>query len=297
MFSVYQKKRTDKNTLPFPLLSSASLLLTSYISVVYLLKLMNQFIVVQSLSRVRLFVTPWTAVHQVSVLHHLPELAQLMSFEWVMPSNHLVLCRPLLLLPSIFPSIRVFSNDPGPILIHYHSLQVSSVAQSCPTLCNPMNHSMPGLPVRHRLPEFTQTHVHWVVDAIQPSHPLSPPSAPALNLSQHHGLFKWVSSLHQVAKVLESQLQQHYSLKFMVYIKFYFMLYRFWQMHMTCIHHNNIIQSSFTDLKSLCSSYTKTCPWNDTVYTLKRLASLRNRRLSFLFVCLWLDSSFLFNAE
>ena len=83
---------------------------------------------------------------------------------------------------------------------------ISSVAQSCPTLCNPMNFSTPGLPVHHQLPEFTQTHVHWVADAIQPSHPLSSPSPPAFNLSQHQGLFKWVSSSHQVAKVLEFQL-------------------------------------------------------------------------------------------
>ena len=70
-----------------------------------------------------------------------------------------------------------------------------------------MNFSTPGLPVHHQLPEFTQTHVHWVSDAIQPSHPLSSSSPPALYLSQHQGLFKWVSSLHQVAKVLEFQLQ------------------------------------------------------------------------------------------
>ena len=68
-------------------------------------------------------------------------------------------------------------------------LQFSSVAQSCPTLCDPMNHSMPGLPVYHQLPEFTQTHVHRVGDAIQPSHPLSSPSSPAPNPSQHQGLF------------------------------------------------------------------------------------------------------------
>ena len=73
--------------------------------------------------------------------------------------------------------------------------------------CDHMNHSTPGLPVHHQLPEFTQTHVHWVADAIQPFHPLSSPSPPAINLSQHQGLFKWVSSLHQVAKVLEFQLQ------------------------------------------------------------------------------------------
>ena len=86
-------------------------------------------------------------------------------------------------------------------------IHISSVAQSCPTLCNPMNCSMPGLPVHHQLPEFTQTHVHWVSDAIQPSHPLSSPFPPALNLSQHQGLFQWVSSPHQVAEVLEFQLQ------------------------------------------------------------------------------------------
>ena len=86
-------------------------------------------------------------------------------------------------------------------------IQFSSVTQLCPTLCDPMNHSTPGLPVQHQLPEFTQSHVHWVGDAIQPSHPLSSPSPPALNLSQHQGLFKWVSSSYQVAKVLEFQLQ------------------------------------------------------------------------------------------
>ena len=82
----------------------------------------------------------------------------------------------------------------------------SSVAQACPTLCNPTDCSTPGLPVHHQLLEFTQTHVYWVSDAIQPSHPLSSPS-PAFNLSQYQGLFKWVSSSHQVAKVLEFQLQ------------------------------------------------------------------------------------------
>ena len=86
------------------------------------------------------------------------------------------------------------------------SKSISSVAQSCLTLCDPMNHSMPGLPVHHQLPEFTQTHVHRVGDAIQPSHPLLSPS-PALNLSQQQGLFKWVNSSHEVAKVLEFQLQ------------------------------------------------------------------------------------------
>ena len=86
-------------------------------------------------------------------------------------------------------------------------IQFSSVAQSYPTLCNPLNRSMPGLPVHHQLPEFTQTHVHWVGDAFQLSHPLSSPSPPALDLSQHQGLFQWVNSSHEVAKVLEFQLQ------------------------------------------------------------------------------------------
>ena len=85
-------------------------------------------------------------------------------------------------------------------------IQFSSVAQSCPTLCDPMNRSTPGLPVHHQLPEFTQTHVHRVSDAIQPSHPLSSPSPPAPNPSQHQSLFQWVNSLHEVAKVLEFQL-------------------------------------------------------------------------------------------
>ena len=83
------------------------------------------------------------------------------------------------------------------------SAQFSLVAQSCATLCNPMNRSMPGLPVHHQLPEFTETHVDRVNDAIQPSHPLSSPSPPAPNPSQHRSLFQWVSYSHQRAKVLE----------------------------------------------------------------------------------------------
>ena len=84
---------------------------------------------------------------------------------------------------------------------------VSSVARSCPTLCNTMNCCTPGLPVHHQPPELAQTHVHWVYDAIQPSHPLSSFSPTAFNLSEHQGLFQWVRSLHQVVKVLELQLQ------------------------------------------------------------------------------------------
>ena len=84
---------------------------------------------------------------------------------------------------------------------------ISSVAQLCPTLCDCMNDSTPGLPVHHQIPEFTQTHVHRVGDAIQPSHPLLSPSPPAPNPSQHQGLFQWVNSSREVAKVLEFQPQ------------------------------------------------------------------------------------------
>ena len=88
------------------------------------------------------------------------------------------------------------------------SQSVSSVAQSCPTLCDPTNRSTPGLPVHHQLPEFTQTHAHLVGDATQPSHPLLSPSPPAPNPSQHQGLFQRVTSSHQVAKVLGFQLKE-----------------------------------------------------------------------------------------
>ena len=87
------------------------------------------------------------------------------------------------------------------------TVQFSSVVRSCPTLCDPVNRSTPDLHVHHQLSEFTQTHVHQVGDAIQPSHPLLSPSPPAPNPSQHQGLFQWVNSSHEVAKVLEFQLQ------------------------------------------------------------------------------------------
>ena len=232
---------------------------------------------VQSLSHVRLFVTAWTTARQASMSKSRSP-PKPMSIESVMPSKHLILCRPLLLLPSIFPSIRVFSNESAllirwpkywsfsisppdeysgliffridwfdllavqgtlkSLLQHHSSLvlslfycptltsihdywknhsfdytdlcwqtnvsafkfsvyvchwfsskEFSSVAQPCLTLCNSMYWKMPALPVRYQLPEFTQTHVHWVSDAIQLSHPLSSPS-PALNLSQHQSLFQ-----------------------------------------------------------------------------------------------------------
>ena len=91
-------------------------------------------------------------------------------------------------------------------LMFVPTVQFSSVAQSCPILCDPMNHITPSPPVHHQLPQFTQTHVHRVGDAIQPSHPLSSPSPHAPNPSQHQSLFQWVNSSHEVAKVLEFQL-------------------------------------------------------------------------------------------
>ena len=89
----------------------------------------------------------------------------------------------------------------GFILLSWKYVQFSSSAQLCPILCNPMDCSTPSFPVHHQLPELVQTHVHQVGDAIQPSHPLSTPSPPAFNLSQHQGLSQWVSSSRQVAKV------------------------------------------------------------------------------------------------
>ena len=98
-------------------------------------------------------------------------------------------------------------------------VDVQLLSQLCLILCNPMNCSTPGFPVLHSLLEFAQTDVHWISDAIQSSHPLLPPSPLALNLSQHQGLFQWVSSSHQVAEVLELQLQ-HQSFQWLFRVGF-----------------------------------------------------------------------------
>ena len=142
-------------------------------------------------------------------------LHKLMSIQSVMPSSSLILCCPLLLLLSSFLASGSFqrsqffeSGGQSNGISASASVQFSSVVQSCLTLCNPTDFSMPGLPVHYQLPKFTQTHVHWVNDAIQPSHPLSFPSSPAFNLSQLQGIFQCVNSSHQAAKVLEFQLQQ-----------------------------------------------------------------------------------------
>ena len=119
---------------------------------------------------------------------------------------------PIFLMPKPIPfplqmTMLFHWNSSRPAALLYVLHQFSSVAQLCLTLCDPMDCRMPGLLVHHQLLEFTQTHVHWVGDAIQLFHPLSSPSPPAFYLSQHQGLFKWVSSSHQVAKILELQLQ------------------------------------------------------------------------------------------
>ena len=247
----------------------------------------GKFVVVQLLSRVWRFAIPWNSVHQVRLSFTISQnLFKLMSIELAMPSNHLILCCPLLPLPSIFPSFMVFSKESalhirwpkywgfsftsstssgysgltffridrfgllavsgtlessptpesesinssvlnfmvqlshlymttgktiaftigtfaGKVMTYQFSVQFSSVAQSCPTLCDPMNHRTLGPPVHHQLLEFTQTHVHRVSDSIQPSHPLLSPSPPPPNPSQDQGLFQWVNSSHEVAKVLE----------------------------------------------------------------------------------------------
>ena len=132
----------------------------------------------------------------------------------LIPYRHVITFRPtgIIQISSLPPKfLNLVTSQSLNHLIPLHRfwglVQFSSVSQSCPTLCDPMDCSTPGFPVHHQLPEFTEIHVHWICDAIQPSHPLSSPSPPAFNLSQYQGLFQWASSSHQVAKVLAFQLQ------------------------------------------------------------------------------------------
>ena len=160
--------------------------------------------------------TSWTIAHQAPLSMGFPRQEYWSGLPFPPPGD---LPDPGMQL--VYPTVafRFFTSEPlvtiKPCLIG----QFSSVTQSCPILCDPMICSMPGLPVHHQLPEFTQTHVHWVGDAIQLSHPLLSPSLPALNLSQHQSLFKWVSSSHWVAKVLEFQ-HQHQSFQWIFRMDF-----------------------------------------------------------------------------
>ena len=137
---------------------------------------------------------------QISYISQSVQLNAFYSYRLVQPSSLSTLGTLLLLKKETSHQVALSSFSLP------HSLQFSSVPPSCPTLCDPMNCSTAGLPVHHQLLEFTQTHVHPVGDAIQPSHLLSSPS-PASSPSQNQGLLQWVSSSQQVAKVLEFQLQ------------------------------------------------------------------------------------------
>ena len=120
-----------------------------------------------------------------------------------------VSCNSCLGRQILLPLNHVGSPRNIKVCVYIYFVVVQSL-KSCLTLCNPMDCSMPGFPVLHHLQEFAQTHVHWVGDAIQPSHPLSSLSLPAFNLSQHQGHFQWVCSSHWVVKVLELQHQSLY---------------------------------------------------------------------------------------
>ena len=203
--------------------------------------IVTQLLIFQSLSHVPLFVTPWTAACQASLSSAIScSLLKFMSIALMMLSNHsypsasvlpqsiqgwfslglttliCFLCKGLSRVFSCttirkhqFFGTQPFLRSNSHIrtwLLEKPSDQIRSVSQSCPILCDPMNCNTPGLPVHHQLLEFTQTHVHRVSEAIQPSHPLSSSFPPAPNPSQHQSLFQWVNSLHEVAKVLEFQL-------------------------------------------------------------------------------------------
>ena len=152
-------------------------------------------------SRIQLFVTPWTIAWPGSSVHGILQARRL---EWVAItfSRESSRLRDWTQYPAL-QAYSLLSEPPGKPKI---LAQFSSVAQSYLTLWDPMDCNTAGLPVHHQLLRLIQTHVHWVSDAIHPSHPLSSPF-PAFNLSQHQGLFQWVSSSHQVAKVLEFPLQ------------------------------------------------------------------------------------------
>ena len=141
----------------------------------------------------------------------------------------------------------------------FSSVQFSSVTQSCRTLCDSMNCSRPGLPAHHQLPEFIQTHVHWVGDAIQPSNPLLFPSPPAFNLSPHQGLFKWVSTSHQVAKVLELLLGITHAVLARDSARFMFLNFLLLEDELT---KQTLFTMLVTFRSMICCSKCHVCRWN-----------------------------------
>ena len=158
------------------------------------------------------FFQSWCVCYVTAIVSAILEMA-LTGFKLVFWKSMAVLSTPkLVYIPWIIYNAFILnasvkmSLETTNCLLPFKSNNHLCSVQSCPTVCDPMDCSTPGLPVHHQLPEFAQTHVHWVGDAIQPSHPLLSPS-PTCNLSQHGGLFQWVSSSHQVAQVLEFQLQ------------------------------------------------------------------------------------------
>ena len=143
------------------------------------------------------FVTPWTVACQAPLSMRFSRQEYWSGLPWLPPGD---LPDPGIEPASLLPPTLVEGSlapvgKPPSSAKEYYSVQFSSVTQSCPTLCDPMNHSTPGLPVHHQLLEFTQTHVRRVSDAIQPSHPLSSPFPPAPNPSQPQSLFQWVNSV------------------------------------------------------------------------------------------------------
>ena len=158
----------------------------------------------QSLSCVQLFATPWTIAHQAPLSVGFFRQEYWSGLPFPIPGYF----RDMEIKPTspVSPALQVDSLLLRNMGNHLATISCCySVTKSCPSLCNSMNCIAPGFPVLHYLPEFAQTHIHWVGDAIQPSHPLFPPSPPAFSLSQHQGLFQWDGSSHQVAKVLEPQ--------------------------------------------------------------------------------------------
>ena len=140
-----------------------------------------------------------------SFLHEIPALSSSVSLSLSRSHTH----KLRYIYTYIYIHMQMKVQEIHCMYLLMHHCYCCSVTKSCLTLCDPMNCSTRSFPVLHHLPECAQTHAHWVNDAVQPSHLLSSPSPPALNLCQHQGLFQWVSSLHQVAKVLRLQFQHH----------------------------------------------------------------------------------------